>query len=234
MNRSRKALLIAIPCVLCALFATILLVKFRHPREPFYNGHTFREWISCADPDDDNLLPNFGATTNEARAAVLLLSTNNLPLLVRYIAYDRSKTVAWQIYRILPMALSDKLPGLEEAGTEMRRREKLASRAVLVFQQLGPKGTGAVAGLTDILENGRCENAFLALHALNFIGEPAMPSIVSVARKPHHRMRYFALRSLWRYTNSPAAFCVLTNALHDPDRSAREQAAEALEGKEPY
>ena len=65
---------------------------------------------------------------------------------------------------------------------------------------------------------------YRALHALDYIGEPSLPAIISTARLTNSASRFLAIRSLWAHTNSAEVRTFLNEALTDPDHHVREDA----------
>ena len=106
------------------------------------------------------------------------------------------------------------------------RRNKLAESAQEVFHALGPLGTPAVPELSRILRSAGIIPGYRALHALDYIGEPSLPAIISTARLTNSASRFLAIRSLWAHTNSPEAPKFLTEATADCDPHVREDAAD--------
>ena len=202
-------------------------------REPSYNGHSFSQWAACVsdDPTDPD---RFSATDDEVRKALVLLSTNNLPLLVRWIDYDSNlkNRMVWRLFRISPHGLLQ--TGIFDFMVTERRDVALERRAEQVFRVLGPRAAPAIPKLTQVVMKrdpaaGRC-----ALRALKHLGEESAPALISLAVCAKNPCRIDALGLLWAHTNFPAVRAVLISAKRDPDLDVRRAAIRALNGEEPY
>jgi hypothetical protein len=195
-------------------------------REPSYHGHSFSQWAACvsADPEDPDRFP---ATNDEVQEALVRLGTNNLSLLVRWIDYYTVQhRIAGRLFEISPHWLLQ--TGVFDSLVTERRDLALSLRAVGVFRVLGPRAAPAIPKLTRaVMKHPESR----ALEALQLVGEPATPAIISVAGCSNSPCRIVALGLLWAHTNSPAARAVLLSAKSDPDIDVRRAAIHALNGE---
>jgi hypothetical protein len=183
--------------------------------------------------DQDARDPAFQPTQAELNEAILTLSSNNLPLLVHWISFDPGKSVFIPIFRVMPLWFNQ-LSIFDSVVQKEERGNLLAGAAVNTFELLGPRGTPAIPQLGDTLRKGSLVPGSRALQALGYIGEPALPTILSAASLTNCPTRHLAIRSFWAHTNNPAVHNFLTYALNNPDSHVRDDAAAALKAIEPY
>jgi HEAT repeat protein len=181
--------------------------------------------------DDSADSDRFSATENEVREALVLLGTNNLPLLVRWIDWEHTlKTRAVRaVFNVSPNWLLQS--GIFDFMVTERRDLALSLRAMEVFRVLGPRAAPAIPRLTQLVMKRDPASGRSVLRAMEHIGEPSTPAIVSLASSSKCPCRIDAVGLLWAHTNSPAVRIVLISAKSDPDLDVRRAAIHALNGE---
>jgi HEAT repeat protein len=99
--------------------------------------------------------------------------------------------------------------------------------AATALKNLGPEAQGALASLTQALNDADAETALAVTQALGQIGSPAVPALLEALSKSHKQVRREAARALGRL-RAAAAVPALTKALDDADMKVRMAAAQAL------
>lgn len=117
------------------------------PHEPAYKGLTIHEWLQRSLQD------------KQSHEALVVLGTNNLPLLLKRIAYDPRKDKLITLYRYLPRRVgrSDFILSC------MARGPTSASDAQRVLCMLGPVAATALPELVKIAHNGGHDAAIRVL-----------------------------------------------------------------------
>jgi hypothetical protein len=197
-----------------------------------YHGHSLSQWAACVTADDFADSDRFSATDDEVREALVLLGTNNLPLLVRWIDWEHTlKTRAVRaVFNVSPYWLLQS--GIFDFMVTERRDLALSLRAMEVFRVLGPRAAPAIPKLLHLVMKRDPASGRSALRVLKLIGEPATPALFTLAGCSNNPCRIDAVILLWAHTNSPAARAVLIAAQRDPDIEVRRAAIHALNGEE--
>ncbi len=185
------------------LLAVCVLTALLGHREPTYNGLTMSQWL---------IAPDYA----QRKEALLILGTNNLPLLAKRVGYDPQTDLLYRIFERLPSKLqySDRVRGLAY------RRRHLADEAATVLRTLGPKAAPAIPQLAPVVNRGPYP-AELAMTTLCFLGDEGLAVIAAQASHTNKDMRLFAVVLLGGHISSKVARLALTNALTDPDSQIR-------------
>jgi len=193
-QRGKLAIAAAVALIAIALLFTALL-----PREPKYQGLTMSQWLASLDS-----IP--------ANEALLILGTNNLPLLLRRVGYDPDTDV---LSRLL-LRLS-RLTGSSRMREIANRRTGLADEARMVIQSLGPKATLAIPQLERILQHGGPSATPRALRILASLGDDGLAVVAGTTTCTNAATRGFAAHLLALHPESTTTRSALTNLLNDPD-----------------
>jgi hypothetical protein len=227
VKRRKRALYIAL-----ALLGVAVTHGIVRERDPLYRGHHFSEWVLHISPSEETATLPFQPKKAQVREAILALGGKNLPLLARWVSFDPGKSLFIPLFRVMPLwfnrlKIFDPVIDSEQHGND------LASNAVDAFKMLGQTAKAAIPRLAQTLRTGTIVPGCRALNALQAIGEPAVPAILSGATRAECISRYHAITSLWEFTNNPEAYRFLTNAIHDPDSNVVSFAVDALKAVEP-
>jgi len=200
----------------------LVVAALRSAPEPTYKGLTMGQWLN--------------SHAVNAHEALLVLGTNNLPLLVNRIAYDpEHDTLAALFFRL------HRLTGSARMYAIASRRLVLADDAHGVFYRLGPKAAPAIPQLARIVEHGGGDPSSRALSILAHLGDEGLAIVASKAAHPDSQVRLYVVVLLGFHTESSVARFALTNALNDPDFQVRQiawasitnrQAAQSATGEE--
>lgn len=155
----------------------------------------------------------------KADEALLILGTNNLPLLVSRLHYDRQK----DFFRRAVDTLHSKLRHASFYGLASRRANR-SWEATRVFFRLGTNAAPAIPRLAALVQRGGDPGAQNALNILADLGDDGLTVVASTARSANAALRRPALGFLLRHAESPVAFPAITNALTDPDLIIRAMA----------
>ncbi len=189
--------------IAAALLLAVLIVVIPGTREPRYKGLTMRQWLNSKDA--------------QAEEALLVLGTNNLPLLLERIDYDvRRDLPAHFFYRLY------RLTRLRMLYDSTWRRNGVAEDALQVFCRLGPKAAPVIPQLTKIAE--RNEGATpRVLRALSATGDQGLAVVASKTTVWNpFEIRYQAVELLTSHTQSAVSRAALTNvALKEPAAAIR-------------
>jgi hypothetical protein len=201
-------------------------------REPRYHGHSLSQWAACVNADHFADSDRFPARDDEVREVLVLLGTNNLSLLVRWIDSEHTlkRRAVRALFQVSPHWLLQ--TGIFDFLVTERWDLALSQRAMEVFRVLGPRAAPAIPKLVQLVMKRDPPSGRGALRVLRLIGEPATPAILSLAGCSNTPCRIAALSLLWAHTNAPAARIVLTSAKRDPDIEVRRAAIHALNGEE--
>ncbi len=186
-----------------ALLTISLLIAALLPREPRYQGLTMGQWLACRDHA-------------QAHEALLILGTNNLPLLVNRLGYDRQKDPFARALTRLP------------AGLKLRRwLERRASRRATLSDQvsrvLGTIGTNAAPAIPELLalvDRGE-PPAYRAMEILSNLQDDGLAAVASTFHSTNTLVRRRAVFLLLAHPQSRVARQALTNAFVDPDPKIR-------------
>jgi hypothetical protein len=230
MSKRRKQILF----IACAAITLVSWWSLVHQREPEYKGLILSEWLRhVSPPSEEETNVVFQPSEAEVREAILVMSSNNLPLLVRWISYDSGKSIFIPMFNVMPVWFNT-LSIFDFTSRNEERGNALAYNSAESFKFIGTAGAPAIPQLAEIVRKGSLVPGCNALKALGYIGEPALPAIISAAGLTNCPSRYVAIRSFWAHTNNPAVYNFLTNALNDADSSVRQDAADALKEIELY
>jgi hypothetical protein len=208
----RVVIVIALATVLLAALALALL-----PREPTYKGATIHEWLQRT-------------KDQEQPTALVTLGTNNLALLVQRIGYDSEKDKALTLYGKLPPRLTH----VEPVTRFLRRKIFVGGDAFVVLRQLGPRAAPAIPQLVQNATNISGTGWLQTLLVLDSIGDEAVPALITLTRCTNGEVATYAVKSLADHFIMPGVRQALTNALAQPDPSARKMAADILAGRVPH
>ena len=217
--------------LICSIVLAWMIWALLPTQEPSYHGHSLSQWAACVTTDDSADSDRFSATENEVREALVLLGTNNLPLLVRWIDWEHAlgSRAVGAVFKVSPYWLLQS--GIFDFMVTERRDLALSLRAMEVFRVLGPRAAPVVPRLTQLVMKRDPASGRGVLRALEHIGEPATPAIVSLVGSSKCPCRIDAVGLLWAHTNSLAVRAVLISAKSDPYLDVRRAAIHALNGE---
>ncbi len=184
MNRRRRLLLLAV----CASAATLAAaVLWLWPREPVYEGKTLSEWLMV------NAVTPTGARNSEAEAkateAVRQIGTNALPLLLKWLDYQRP---AWkdklqrQLFK-LPAGLQSRLFRIRFIQNRLFWPDRRPGAAIHGFRMLGEAASPAIPELTRRLNARRPDAPANEVSALLNIGDSGLPPLLAWLCDPKHQ-----------------------------------------------
>jgi hypothetical protein len=192
-----------------ALLLTALLIAALPAREPTYQGLTMGQWLQRHNAN--------------AEDALVILGTNNLPLLLNRVAYDPDKDlVSGLLFRLYRLTRS---PRIRDLATH---RVSLAEEAHGVFYRLGSRAAPAIPQLARIAEHGGTHASFRAMNMLLHLGDEGVAVVASRAANGRAETRLYAVQLLTSHSQSTVARSALTNALSDPDFRVRNTALHAF------
>jgi hypothetical protein len=204
-------------------------------QEPRHSGRKLSQWLLLYDKAASTRNGNEQRT--EAEAAVRSIGTNALPLVLRWIQYERSpwRGQALAGMRALPAWFNGALHQnrltrvLESTAGESR-----AYRARLFFKILGAEATNAIPELTRLVREGPRGRAIpgralLSLAALGDAGLDPILKLMEDPRVPDRHTVVFALAQMRAEgVDVSRAFPALVRRLEDRDLFVAEYAAETL------
>jgi hypothetical protein len=206
----RAAIIFAAAVLLAVAIATLLL--FRND-EPGYKGRPLSDWIwtNRQNPDDP-----------EAREAIVVITTNSVPVLIRWLGRDTR----------FEENLERKLPSFMRTNNlisrYMSRGRYRTACSAKAFKISGTNATCAIPPLTKLLAHTNSTTVKVhATMALSCIGPAALTSLRQAAMNPDSLVRGLAVVGLRRLGTN--AIPDLIAALSDPEPSVRHQATNALE-----
>jgi hypothetical protein len=213
----RRTLLIVAAFVGLAILLAVLLP---YDDEPRYKGQTLGEWVKAHD------YARSGTARREATDAIIVITTNSVPVLVRWLSWDPApqETLANK----LPDFISyNRFLGPLIHQTNKLFRLNLAMKAFMVSET---NAICAIPALTQLITNRKSWFAkHQALYALSCIGPLALPSIRQGINDPNPKVRYHALRCITGFgTNAVAAIPNIVRTLSDPDEVVRVYATNAV------
>ncbi len=209
-RRHRFKLLVTAAAI--SITVVLLFMGLQRPAEPTYKGLTMRQWA---------WLPE----TRAKEQALLILGTNNLPLLVQRLKCELQKDRCWALYRRLPARLQ-KLKWLSDLGRKKVYEEAVA---VDVMRRLRHLAAPAVPELSEMARSANVEVAQRVIEVLAHIGEEGVPGIAAGMYNTNQDVRRGSFGWLSVYQNAPGASNAITNALLDPDPYIRQEAARITE-----
>lgn len=203
----RKRFQIAFAVLLVAVLGVIVW-QVRRLREPVYQGKSLSLWLQSYSPDGDS---------PQVDEALRTMGTNVIPTLLENLRAKEPR-----------LKLNLPVLGLHYTPAETRHM-----RAEKGFSALGAEASNAVPALTEIYERDISPTPRrAAANALVEIGpaaKTAIPALIKSAASTNSDVRAFAVYTLGRMALEPELVDpVLINALHDPDREVRYNAAFGL------
>jgi hypothetical protein len=158
-------------------------------------------------------------SVRQVEEALVALGTNNLPLLVKRVAYDPGKDI---LYRSLfPLSRLTRSRHMRDIA---RRRLDLADDAHAEFYWLGPKAAPAIPHLARIAEHGGEHPSRRAMAILMSLGDEGVAIVASRAAHGDVETRRYAV-GLLSQGESRVAYSAMANALSDPDPFVRSLAS---------
>ncbi len=199
-KRARLATAVAGALLVCSLIAA------SSPREPRYQALTMGQWLKRRDDA-------------QAHQALLILGTNNLPLLVRRIQYDGEKDILCRAFNKLPYRL--KITACARWVENLRaRRTHRSWEATQVLFTIGTNAAAEIPKLAAIAENGGSP-AYNALDVLERLGAEGLAVVASTTHATNAVLRQYAVAMLITHPESTVACAAVTNALTDPNPNIR-------------
>lgn len=192
----RSSLLLLIPCL--ALVIGLLTLP-RREHEPQYQGQPLSHWV---------LLSQRAVQSDEADKAISEIGTNALPLLMKWIRYERP---AWR-----GELAKDNHPILQRfvGPFVTTKREVLADASLFGFKTLGANAAIAIPELTGLMRNASApQTAFRAMGALSQIGTNGLRPLISAIQDPKYPFHYRAVATIAFMHASPVSATVTTPVL---------------------
>jgi HEAT repeat protein len=226
MREHRKKILIALGCVMLAVFA--ILFSFRNT-EPTYEDHTLSYWLMEYGPGKGS------ARHEKAREAISHIGTNALPYLLKWIRREGDSPAGSALksfFRKMPDAIT---PGPMAQWASGQKSNERANSAANAFPLLGKEARLAIPSLTQMMSNtnhpGIPEGT---LRALFFMGEDGIPPLLAILANTNapNRSSILALlrgdfEGLVKHTS--LATPVLVQCLADSDPAVRGQAEDVFD-----
>lgn len=212
MSKRLRLAIVAGGGLLTICFLTAALLA---NREPTYQGLTISQWLSSRD-------------STQKDEALLILGTNNLPLLARRLAYDRENDLLRSTVDRLPTKIRDCAP----LATLASRRTVLAHEAADLLRKLRTNAVPAIPQLAAIAHR-EGYRADTALSVLSFLGDEGLAIVASEGTHTDAKARYYVVVLLSQHTESRVARSALTNALADPDPTVRKAAWHSITNRLP-
>ena len=152
--------------------------------EPSYNGRKLSEWIS--DYDAKQSTPE---VRNAAAQAVQRIGTNAVPVLLKWLSYEKPASRRCAEERFIPLA--EKFG----AGRQYRRMTTRwlyqAWQAEVGLTILGTNGAPAIPPLSNMVVNAKSEYLTeVALSAITHTGTTGNKTILALLRNPDNKGRY--------------------------------------------
>lgn len=140
--------------------------------EPSYNGRTMHEWL-------------LQSRNEHQYESLIILGTNNLPLLIKRIGYDEKSDRIASHYRKLPACLK------HEAVTKSLLRRSVnklaaAEEAKAVLEIVGPRAAAVVPQLIQLAREKPFEVGERVVVVLDWMGEQGERPLISLTG-PHQR-----------------------------------------------
>jgi hypothetical protein len=157
---------------------------------------------------------------------LLALGTNNLPLLVKLVAYDPRKDIFRSVCRLCRLTHSARVRDIAD------RRLVLAEDAYRLLNRLGPRAAPAIPQLARIAEHAGEQPSGRAMSILIRVGDEGISVVASRAAHADAETRRYAV-GLLSESGSRVARSALTNALNDPDPRVRSLASCLIRGEQP-
>ena len=128
----KKRFFLAVPVVVICVAAAVALSS----REPTYKGRTMHEWLEQADNEHQY-------------EALIILGTNNLPFLIRQIAYDPKRDRIFSCYSQLPSWLKPE-PVTQRLVLRSANKIFAAEEAQRVLEVVGSRAAAAIPQLIKL------------------------------------------------------------------------------------
>jgi len=172
------ALIFATVCVIAAILLT-------RKKEPRYGGYPLSNWVKLlSDINEQDFGPD--CTRDKAPDAILAIGKNALPFLVEWLKYEGGPTpVRDAVYKgVQKFPVLQRIHGLEDWAWKDSKLVRSAG-ALTAFRILGPTGAPAIPELLKMARQNpsgaSISPQFEAVEALAYIGEPALPALLSIA-----------------------------------------------------
>jgi hypothetical protein len=227
VRKHRRLLLVAILVSVLGV-ACIYLASDREPR---YQGKELSVWLELSSDPGNPGYPAEGPRADEARFAIAAIGTNAVPLLVKWISYERPR---WKerTVRILArkgrwvLSIAWNLIWKPLFGDVQR-----GAMAPVAFAVYGEEANFAVPELTRVARR-QGMSAWAAIKAMGFTGTSALPVLKEMLADETGVHRYDvaiaigSIRNLGPETAATVEF--LVPFLHDKNARARSGVATAL------
>jgi hypothetical protein len=206
---------------LVALVVGLLLLLNRDP-EPAYNGKRLGEWISIY------LAAESLTAVKEAGAAIQMIGTNALPILIDWIDYHHGPL------RRHALTHWDKLPGGLRNHSVFHRwlfgGYQRSGHAQSAFAVLRDQAVPAIPALHQLVRDSASpETRRGAVMALAAIGPGAMTAMTNILATAFYDEQRLVLNSLTKLgTNAAPAVPALIHQVHHGDMRTAELSAETL------
>jgi hypothetical protein len=225
--------------ILIGIIAALVVAAFFYgtrEKDPVYQGKRFSEYLAKLSLvsysygfTDQPPQPTFHLYESDPGfAAVDMVGTNALPLLVRSLQNKESSLGLWVRTRAPQLPLIGRL-----FRTDRRQPRFLRLQAAAAFYRLGPRAAPAIPDIIPLLDDPEC--AFAAVSAIAHIRPTRARDIVSltnVLRIPSPEgplLQSYALLTLSTFgTNASGALPVLVGCLSSTNAVVRGAAAAAL------
>jgi len=212
--QGRTILLITASCVLLTAAAILL---YHSDTEPSYKGRTLAQWIRASSQAPGG---------REAHEAIVSITTNSVPVLLRWAFADTSPR--FTLINKLPLSASQKpfLRPFLYRDKEMLR----AACAIRAFENAGTNAASAVPALAALITDDNPYVTYQSLYVLSLIGPAAVPAMRRAMSSQIAAIRGVAIGSLKRFgTNVTEAIPDVLKALRDEDINVRQNATNVLE-----
>jgi HEAT repeat protein len=209
MKRRGRLILISACCVVVALLVIRTAVG---PTEPTYRGKTLSFWAKQAtqDPTPEQ--------EEEARTALRVLCTNQIPALLNALAYDDNprrdkleRAIRWLPARVQLALLNTVLVDKDELRSETAER---------ALQALGEDAAPAIPTLTRFLESTNELLFYKGCWVLPHLGTNGLQPLLRIAvdpNTPRRRRAQAIISTKYAGTNAAVALPVLISATQDKD-----------------
>jgi hypothetical protein len=208
--------------------ALCLIAAVLPGREPRYEGLTMGQWLGRLNPQGDEarqLRTNSPALVakhyRQADEALLVLGTNNLPLLLERLRYDHQKDFFWKAFNCLPEKLRNNRP---RVLAFLRRRSNRAHEANRILQRLGTNAAPAIPALARMADESYDYPCIRALAVLCYLGDEGLTVVAAKTVHTNRGIGEAAVGSLLSHTGSKVARSGLTNALRSPNPEVQRMA----------
>jgi hypothetical protein len=198
-----------IALLVVAVVAIVIAIVTVGDSEPRYNGRTLSEWItayqdayaaSVADPSQTQKK----AQASEAAQALRAMTPDILPILVKWVSYEKSEHVARLENFFIPIANAI---GLGNSYFHLTQKgENRTYVALAVFDVLGTNAIPVIPQLSNMVMRARSPDdpAAVAATALTSIGKPGAQTLAALINNSDARIRPFILAMLLYCTNNAA------------------------------